>query len=166
MSQDEENKSLELEQVLAASLAYTQKEFKRAKTELIEEFREVLDPETGEKIKVLEIKGEVGPRGERGDTGEKGEPGQKGDQGEPGRIGPQGIQGPEGPQREVGPEGPQGEKGEKGDDAEVTRLEIEVEKIKKVVKDVGSQAASTAQKVAGAGWGEYAGGGGGGVSSG
>ena len=31
MSQDEENKSLELEQVLAASLAYTQKEYKRAK---------------------------------------------------------------------------------------------------------------------------------------
>ena len=130
MSQDEKNKSLELEQVLAASLAYTQKEFKRAKKELIEEFREVLDPETGEKIKVLEIKGELGPRGERGDAGEKGEPGQKGDRGEPGRIGPQGVQGPEGPQGEVGPEGPQGEKGEKGDDAEVSRLEIEVEKIK------------------------------------
>ena len=57
MSNDKDNaENLELQKVLAASLAYTQKEFRRAKRELIEEFKEVLDPETGQSIKILEIK--------------------------------------------------------------------------------------------------------------
>ena len=49
MSNDNDNaESLELQKVLAASLAFTQKEFRRAKRELIEEFKEVLDPDSGE----------------------------------------------------------------------------------------------------------------------
>ena len=68
MSHDNENEGkLELQKVLAASLAYTQKEFRRAKRELIEEFKEVLDPEAGQSIKILEIKGARGPKGERGE---------------------------------------------------------------------------------------------------
>ena len=80
MSHDNENEGkLELQKVLAASLAYTQKEFRRAKRELIEEFKEVLDPDTGESIKILEIKGARGPKGERGERGETGPQGARGE---------------------------------------------------------------------------------------
>src|SRR5210317_2218866 len=153
MSNDN-NKQLKLNEVLAASLAYTQKEFKRAKQELIKDIKEIFDPETGEKIKVLEIAGEQGPRGEKGEKGLDGSPGEKGEKGEkgdPGKIGPQGLQGPQGPQGDVGP---------KGDDAQVEPLKQELEKLKTVVKNIGSQAASTAQKVS-TGWGDTYGGGGG-----
>ena len=75
MSNDKDNaENLELQKVLAASLAYTQKEFRRAKRELIEEFKEVLDPDTGERIRVLEITRARGPKGERGERGETGPP--------------------------------------------------------------------------------------------
>ena len=53
---NDKKENLELSKVLAASLAYTQKEFRRAKRELIEDFKEILDPDTGEKIKILQIK--------------------------------------------------------------------------------------------------------------
>ena len=45
---NDKKENLELSKVLAASLAYTQKEFRRAKRELIEDFKEILDPDTGE----------------------------------------------------------------------------------------------------------------------
>ena len=51
---NDKKENLELSKVLAASLAYTQKEFRRAKRELIEDFKEILDPDTGEKIKILQ----------------------------------------------------------------------------------------------------------------
>ena len=66
---NDKKENLELSKVLAASLAYTQKEFRRAKRELIEDFKEILDPDTGEKIKILQIKGARGPKGERGEEG-------------------------------------------------------------------------------------------------
>ena len=64
---NDKKENLELSKVLAASLAYTQKEFRRAKRELIEDFKEILDPDTGEKIKILQIKGARGPKGEKGE---------------------------------------------------------------------------------------------------
>ena len=67
MSNDNNAENLELQKVLA-SLAYTQKEFRKT-SKLIEEFKEVLDPETGQSIKILEIKvREDRERGERGET--------------------------------------------------------------------------------------------------
>ena len=144
-----EPQDLDLSKVLATALAYTKKTLKKTKEELVEGVKEILDPVTGEKVKVLEIKGTEGSKGEKGERGEQGDPGPKGERGEDGRIGPQGVEGPQGEQGEIGPEGPEGEKGEPGDDAEVTRLEIEIEGIKKVVKEVSSKATQTAQKVAG-----------------
>ena len=134
MSNDNDNaESLELQKVLAASLAYTQKEFRRAKRELIEEFKEVLDPDTGERIRVLEIKGARGPQGARGEQGLVGPQGARGDRGPAGidgKMGVQGIMGPQGEKGDPGEKGVQGEKGDKGDDADVTRLVDQIEILK------------------------------------
>ena len=163
---NDKKENLELSKVLAASLAYTQKEFRRAKRELIEDFKEILDPDTGEKIKILQIKGARGPKGERGEEGLVGPQGARGDvgpAGEDGRMGPQGLMGPQGEKGDPGEIGPQGPKGEKGDDAEVHELVARVEQIDKALKEVSTKATATATKVQ-MGWGEYYGGGGGGDS--
>ena len=169
MSNDNDTaKGLELQKVLAASLAYTQKEFRRAKRELIEEFKEVLDPDTGERIRVLEIKGARGPQGVKGEQGLVGPQGPRGDRGPAGidgKMGVQGIMGPQGEKGEPGEKGVQGDKGDKGDDADVTRLVDQIEILKDSVKDVSAKATSNAQKIAATGWGEYQGGGGGGQES-
>ena len=169
MSNDKDNaENLELQKVLAASLAYTQKEFRRAKRELIEEFKEVLDPETGQSIKILEIKGARGPKGERGERGETGPQGARGEigpSGIDGKMGVQGLMGPQGEKGDPGERGPQGERGLQGDSADVAPLEDDIQRIKETLKNVGSQSASTAQKVNAIGWGEYQGGGGGGKES-
>ena len=60
-----ESKDLDLSKVLATSLAYTKKQLKKTKEELVEDVKEILDPVTGEKVKVLEIKGTEGSKGER-----------------------------------------------------------------------------------------------------
>ena len=169
MSNDNDNaEGLELQKVLAASLAYTQKEFRRAKRELIEEFKEVLDPETGQSIKILEIKGARGPKGERGERGETGPQGARGEigpSGIDGKMGVQGLMGPQGEKGDPGERGPQGERGLQGDSAEIAPLEDDIKRIKETLKNVGQQSASTAQKVNSIGWGEYQGGGGGGKES-
>jgi len=176
MSNDNENVKgnlgssgrLELQKVLAASLAYTQKEFRRAKRDLIEEFKEILDPNTGERIKVLEIKGTRGPKGPPGELGEIGPQGSRGERGPAGydgKMGVQGLMGPQGEKGYPGEKGVQGEKGERGDEANITPLEDDIKRIKDTIKTVGSQSASTAQKVNAIGWGEYQGGGGGGKES-
>ena len=170
MSNDNDNaESLELQKVLAASLAYTQKEFRRAKRELIEEFKEVLDPDTGERIRVLEIKGARGPKGERGERGEtapQGARGEAGPAGVDGKMGVQGLMGPQGEKGDPGERGPQGERGLQGDTANIAPLEDDIQRIKDTLKNVGTQVTQTAQKVNSAsGWGEYQGGGGGGKES-
>lgn len=156
MSNDNQNsENLELQKVLAASLAFTQKEFRRAKRELIEEFKEVLDPDTGDKIRVLEIKGARGPKGapgERGETGPQGARGERGPEGFDGKMGVQGLMGPQGDKGDPGERGPQGERGLKGDEANITPLEDEIKVIKDTLKNVGTQASSTAQKVNSIGW--------------
>ena len=62
---DEEKKSkdLDLSKVLATSLAYTKKQLKKTKEELVEDVKEILDPVTGEKVKVLAIMGSEGSKG-------------------------------------------------------------------------------------------------------
>ena len=169
MSNDNHDaENLELQKVLAASLAFTQKEFRRAKRELIEEFKEVLDPDTGDRIRVLEIKGARGPKGapgERGETGPQGARGEIGPPGIDGKMGVQGLMGPQGEKGDPGERGPQGERGLKGDEANIAPLEDDIKQIKDTLKNVGSQAATTAQKVNAIGWGEYQGGGGGGKES-
>ena len=138
MSNDNDNaEGLELQKVLAASLAYTQKEFRRAKRELIEEFKEVLDPDTGERIRVLEIKGARGPkceRGERGETGPQGARGEAGPAGGDGKMGVQGLMGPQGEKGDPGERGPQGERGPPGNIDNIfldtERAEIAYQKIR------------------------------------
>ena len=66
-----ESKDLDLSKVLATSLAYTKKQLKKTKDELVEGVKEILDPVTGEKVKVLEIKGTEGSKGEKGERGEQ-----------------------------------------------------------------------------------------------
>ena len=64
--------------------------------------------------KIIEIKGEQGPKGDTGDTGPKGDPGEQGEQGPKGDTGPAGPQGPKGDTGETGPQGPKGDTGETG----------------------------------------------------
>ena len=93
--------------------------------ELIEEFKEVLDPDTGERIRVLEIKGARGPKGERGERGETGPQGARGEAGPAGvdgKMGVQGLMGPEGEKGDPGERGPQGERGLQGESANVAPL--------------------------------------------
>ncbi len=104
MKDDQKEQDLDLSKVLATALAYTKKTLKKTKEELVVGIKEILDPVTGEKVRVLEIKGTEGSKGEKGERGEQGDPGPKGERGEDGRIGPQGVQGPQGPQGETGPE--------------------------------------------------------------
>ena len=151
MSNDNHDaENLELQKVLAASLAFTQKEFRRAKRELIEECKEVLDPDTGERIRVLESKGARGPKGapgERGETGPQGARGEIGPPGFDGKMGVQGLMGPQGEKGDSGERGPQGERGLQGDSADVAPLEDEIKRIKDTLKNVGQESASTAQKL-------------------
>ena len=60
-----ESKDLDLSKVLATALAYTKKTLKKTKEELVEGVKEILDPVTGEKVRVLEIKGTEGSKGEK-----------------------------------------------------------------------------------------------------
>ena len=73
--QKKSKKDLDLSKVLATSLAYTKKQLKKTKEELVEGVKEILDPVTGEKVKVLEIKGTEGSKGEKGERGSAGEAG-------------------------------------------------------------------------------------------
>ena len=93
-----EPQDLDLSKVLATALAYTKKTLKKTKEELVVVIKEMLDPVTGEKVRVLEIKGTEGSKGEKGEKGEQGEIGPVGKRGEDGRIGPKGVQGPKGEQ--------------------------------------------------------------------
>jgi len=152
---------LESAKVLAASLQFTRNEVKKVKTDLIEGFKEITDPETGEKVKVLEIVGRKGPKGERGadgDPGPIGLMGPRGPEGVPGKMGPQGIQGTIGHTGEQGPKGLTGPAGTDGEDADVSEVSKQVTILKTRLNLLAS---STGHLSTHTGWGEYVGGGGG-----
>jgi hypothetical protein len=157
LSKDE----LESAKVLAASLQFTRNEVKKVKTDLIEGFKEITDPATGEKVKVLEIVGRKGLKGERGEDGKHGpigSMGPRGPEGVPGKMGPQGIQGPIGLTGSQGPEGLTGPAGIDGDDADVSEVSSQVARLKTRLNLLAS---STGHLSTHTGWGEYVGGGGG-----
>jgi len=152
---------LESAKVLAASLQFTRNEVKKVKTDLIEGFKEITDPATGEKVKVLEIVGRKGLKGERGEDGKHGpigSMGPRGPEGVPGKMGPQGIQGPIGLTGSQGPEGLTGPAGIDGDDADVSEVSSQVARLK---TRLNLLATSTGHLSTHTGWGEYVGGGGG-----
>jgi hypothetical protein len=152
---------LESAKVLAASLQFTRNEVKKVKTDLIESFKEITDPATGDKVKVLEIVGRKGLKGERGEDGKHGpigSMGPRGPEGVPGKMGPQGIQGTIGLTGSQGPEGLTGAAGIDGDDADVSEVSSQVARLKTRLNLLAS---STGHLSTHTGWGEYVGGGGG-----
>jgi hypothetical protein len=143
----EQNKSKSLglneSTLLAASIAFTEKQVKTVRSDINELYEIVQDianatqvkpprgPEgapgkngadgaQGEKGERGEdgIQGPQGIKGEKGDTGERGEKGEQGLKGDTGEQGPKGDTGEQGLKGDTGERGEKGEQGSKGDTGE------------------------------------------------
>jgi len=121
----EQNKSkvvgLNESTLLAASIAFTEKQVKTVRSDINELYEIVQDI-----ANATQVKPPRGPEGAPGKNGADGAQGPKGERGENGIQGPQGVRGEKGDTGEQGVAGPQGEKGDKGDpgkDADIKPLE-------------------------------------------
>lgn len=111
--------------LLAASIAFTEKQVKSVRSDINELYEVVQDIAQNKPLRGPEgapgkngAPGPQGEKGERGIVGAQGPKGDKGDTGEQGEKGDTGEQGPKGDTGETGERGLQGEKGDKGDRGE------------------------------------------------
>ena len=110
----EQNKSkvvgLNESTLLAASIAFTEKQVKTVRSDINELYEIVQDI-----ANATQVKPPRGPEGAPGKNGADGAQGPKGERGENGIQGPQGVRGEKGDTGEQGPVGAQGEKGDTGE---------------------------------------------------
>lgn len=131
----EQNKSKSLglneSTLLAASIAFTEKQVKTVRSDINELYEIVQDIANATQVKPPRgpegapgkngadgAQGEKGERGEDGIQGPQGERGEKGDTGEQGPQGEKGDTGEQGPKGDTGEQGLKGDKGDKGDTGE------------------------------------------------
>ena len=105
--------------LLAASIAFTEKQVKSVRSDINELYEVVQDIAQNKPLRGPEgtpgKNGAPGPQGDKGERGIVGAQGLKGDTGEQGLTGSKGDVGPQGEKGDTGEQGPKGEKGDTGE---------------------------------------------------
>ena len=108
--------------LLAASIAFTEKQVKSVRSDINELYEVVQDIAQNKPLRGPEgtpgKNGAPGPQGEKGERGIVGAQGLKGDKGDTGEQGEKGNTGEQGPKGDTGETGERGLKGDKGDTGE------------------------------------------------